>query len=369
MNTRIRTALAALTLLSSFILHPSSLLGQGSLTPPGPPGPTMKTLAQIEPRTPISAVPYTITNSGSYYLTTNLTVATGNAITIATNGVTLDLMGFTIASTAPSATGTAILLNSGLNDLSIFNGHIRSGVTNNGSGNYSGSGFQHGINSSGTDPANTRVTGLSVSGCLSYAIYLGVGLATVADSCAVRTVGDGILASTIKSSVALDCGGDALYGVAVSDSWGQSTGSGYGLRAASSAENCYGNSASGTGLYAGNALNCSGASFGSVNNYGLRAASTAENCYGYIFGSGTGLQAGSALNSEGYNEASGTGLYALTAQNCSGTSGGGTGLLAYDLAIGCRGWSGSGTGLSAYIANSCRVVSGTTNVSYKYNMP
>ena len=69
----------------------------------------------------------------------------GNAITIAANGVTLDLNGFTISSTAASAAGMAILLNSGLSDITIVNGHIRSGVTNNGSGVYSGSGFGYGI--------------------------------------------------------------------------------------------------------------------------------------------------------------------------------------------------------------------------------
>ena len=40
--------LAALALLSSFILHPSSLRAQGTLTPPGAPATTMKSLAQLE---------------------------------------------------------------------------------------------------------------------------------------------------------------------------------------------------------------------------------------------------------------------------------------------------------------------------------
>jgi len=39
---------------------------QGSLTPPGAPAPTMKSLDQIEPRTPISSLPFTISSSGSY---------------------------------------------------------------------------------------------------------------------------------------------------------------------------------------------------------------------------------------------------------------------------------------------------------------
>ena len=106
----------------------------------------MKSLDQIEPRTPISAAPFTITNSGSYYLTTNLTVSSGNAITIATNGVTLDLGGFTIVSTAPNSSGAGILLSGNRTDIQIFNGHISGGVTNNGSGVYGGNGFGFGIN-------------------------------------------------------------------------------------------------------------------------------------------------------------------------------------------------------------------------------
>jgi hypothetical protein len=57
-----------------------SALGQGVLTPPGSPAPTMKTLSQVEPRTPISSVPYTITESGSYDLTTNLTSTIQNVV-------------------------------------------------------------------------------------------------------------------------------------------------------------------------------------------------------------------------------------------------------------------------------------------------
>lgn len=73
-----------------------SVWAQGSLTPPGDPAPTMKTLAQVEPRTPIDAAPYAIEQPGSYYLATNLTCTNGNGVTISADAVTLDLEGYAI---------------------------------------------------------------------------------------------------------------------------------------------------------------------------------------------------------------------------------------------------------------------------------
>jgi hypothetical protein len=319
--------LAALTVLSALSLHPSALFGQGSLTPPGAPAPTMKTLAQIEPRTPISAAPFTISAPGSYYLTTNLTVATGNAVIIATNGVTLDLGGFTIASTAPSATGTGVLLTNSLSDISICNGHIKGGVTNN-AGTYNGPGFSFGIAFSSVAPVNTRVAGVSVSGCLFNGIFLSTGDSTVVESCTVRTVGNqGIYASTIKSSVAVDCGSHAVSGDQVSDSRGESTGGGSGV-AAATALNCYGSSASGSGLLASTALNCYG---NSSSGYGLFIYCTAQNCYG--------------ISTSG-----GAGLYAVNASFCSGNRSG-------------------GTAIQATVATGCFAIAGTNSITHKYNMP
>jgi hypothetical protein len=361
--------LAALALLSSFMLSPSSLFGQGSLTPPGAPAPTMKTLTQVEPRTPISTAPFTISAPGSYYLTTNLAVASSTAIIIATNGVTLDLAGFTISSTDPSPTAYGILIRSGLGNLTIVNGFIQGGVTNN-AGTYDGPGFKYGLYYaySGTTSWNTRVAGVSVCGCQLYGIYLGRGESTVVESCTVRTVGgSGIAASTIKNSVAVDCGSTAISGDQVSDSRGECTGDGTGLYALT-AQNCSGTSAGGYGLYAYMALNCSGTSAGgyglnaytalncygsSQDNQGLYAAHTAQNCYGYSV-SGTGLYSvHTAQNCYGYST-NGVGLVAGTAQNCYGEASRFGGLRA-DTALNCYGRSYSDTGLfAAYTAQNCR---------------
>jgi hypothetical protein len=62
--------------LSLTLVAAGTIFAQGPLTPPGAPAPTMKTLVQVEPRTPVSSLPFSITEPGSYYLTTSLT---GNA--------------------------------------------------------------------------------------------------------------------------------------------------------------------------------------------------------------------------------------------------------------------------------------------------
>jgi len=84
----------------------------------------MKTLSQIEPRTPISALPTNITASGSYYVTTNLTgLASNNGITVSTNDVTIDLNGCTL--TGVSSALAAISMSGTHSNLVVKNGAIK----------------------------------------------------------------------------------------------------------------------------------------------------------------------------------------------------------------------------------------------------
>jgi hypothetical protein len=118
----------ALALLSTLNSQLSTVRAQGSLTPPGAPAPTMKTADQIysklDPRTPISSAPFNITKSGSYYLTTNLTVSSlSDGIDINANNVTLDLNGFAIQGVPGSANGIVVFISSPINII-VRNGTI-----------------------------------------------------------------------------------------------------------------------------------------------------------------------------------------------------------------------------------------------------
>ncbi|HNX34365.1 MAG TPA: right-handed parallel beta-helix repeat-containing protein [Kiritimatiellia bacterium] len=124
-STMIRIAAAA-CLAVPFCLTPAAR-AQGPLTPPGAPAPMMRTLVQVEPRTPIAFAGHTITQPGSYYLTTNL-VTDWDGVIINANGVTLDLMGFALTGRRENF-GLGITLqgatNAPIQDVVVRNGIIR----------------------------------------------------------------------------------------------------------------------------------------------------------------------------------------------------------------------------------------------------
>lgn len=96
----------------------------GDLTPPaGPVAPTMKTLDEIEPRTPIGSLPFTINQPGSYYLTGNLMGSGGsNGISITTSDVTIDLRGFRLMGVEGALDG--INTSGALTNIVITNGAL-----------------------------------------------------------------------------------------------------------------------------------------------------------------------------------------------------------------------------------------------------
>lgn len=156
------------------------VFGQGPLTPPGAPGPSMKSLDQIEARTPVSTLPLVIAAPGSYYLTKSLHFgdASGNAISITADNVTLDLNGFTLSSDA-SVTGSGIVIT-GTKGIVVRDGTITgttvvavSGTGFNRNWTATPGGFSMGV----SDFASTgsRFSGLTIHGTRTSGIHANQG--------------------------------------------------------------------------------------------------------------------------------------------------------------------------------------------------
>ena len=76
-----------------------------------------------EVRTPISSIPFTISESGSYYLTQNLNMPSSfsDGIAVLADDVTIDMMGFTMEGTTTSKNGINL---DAQNNVVIYNGTI-----------------------------------------------------------------------------------------------------------------------------------------------------------------------------------------------------------------------------------------------------
>jgi hypothetical protein len=80
--------------------------------------------ARVTMGTRITSLPCEIKNSGYYYLTGNLSYAGGNGITVTTDNVTIDLMGFApYGPSNSSSTASGIYLN-GRNNVEVRNGTL-----------------------------------------------------------------------------------------------------------------------------------------------------------------------------------------------------------------------------------------------------
>jgi hypothetical protein len=182
----------------------------------------MKTLQQIEPRTPLNTLPgddsamFLVTQPGSYYLTTNLSVGPGtNAMRILASDVVIDLNGFTIYGT----TSRSAIQTFGLNvaRVRIHNGSlvgwgggidfISNGVVTNGTfedlvlvfSNLSS--FVYGIGSGAERARVSRCTITGLSG--SSALAMDLGDQAVVEDCAIVNCDGGIV--TGSSCVVKNC--------------------------------------------------------------------------------------------------------------------------------------------------------------------
>jgi hypothetical protein len=345
-------------IISAFIPLPFAF-GQGSLTPSGAPAPIMKSLDQIEARSPVDATHtpgsgtnlFVINQPGSYYLPGNVVVTSGNGIAITTNGVTLDLNGFTISSTNAASVNGVLLQNGGnVQDISILNGHIQGGVTF--SGGFSGTGLQNGIIAStpfGANSRGIRVSGVTVTGCRTSGISLGASSSTMVDNCAVQVIqasgGAGITAGRVSDCSVDVCGGGGISCFVAANSSGTSVGSSPGIFARS-ANNCVGVSGNGTGLSAQVATGCWGESTGFGSTGAGISALTATGCYGTADNSsGAGVTADVAANCRGFSSAA-PGINAGTINTCYGISGSSTSnaVNAVFIAANSYGLVGGGTG-------------------------
>ena len=175
----------------------------GSLTPPGAPAATMKTLDEVEARTPISSIPSTISASGSYYLTQDLgpAVQDTDGITILASNVTLDLNGFAVigAGKTTGSSGHGIRINGFYYNVTIRNGTIRD-WREQGIYSYSGA-------------ANNQYESLRCYNNGSHGLYAGTGC--IVAGCACRgNGGNGIYAfesCTVTGNVCSLNGGAGIY--------------------------------------------------------------------------------------------------------------------------------------------------------------
>jgi parallel beta-helix repeat protein len=306
----IALALLGLATLSSPL---STAFAQGPLTPPGPPGPTMVTLSQVEPRFPIFSLPTNLTTSGAYFLTTNLTVApgyVGDGITISVSDVTLDLHGFTL-------TGVSGTTYTPPNGITVANTASNVDIRNGKLDSWGGSG----VNAPGA--SNCTVIGCTATG---NGIAIQVAGIALGNTCIVKDCiasGNGSGISVMDNCIVTGCTASA------------NNGNGIIINNNSTATGC---TASENPIYGiGCSRNCSlSGCTASGNRFGL---------YVYANGTVTGCTASG-------NSASGiSALFNSTVTGCTASGNSDASISAvYNCAVtGCTASGNSANGIEAFI--------------------
>jgi hypothetical protein len=132
METKQKRTRVVVSVLALAGLAVCSLIGYaGSLEPSGPPGPTMKTLDDVEPRVAIrnkfnTLTPIVISQQGSYYLAEDILAFPGaHGIEITASNVTLDLNGFTVYGNTEVGSLDGIHVTASKENITIMNGTVR----------------------------------------------------------------------------------------------------------------------------------------------------------------------------------------------------------------------------------------------------
>ena len=272
------------------LLAVNELTGQGNLVPSSTPGPVMKSLDQLQARTPISAATtpgdadslFKITQPGSYYLTGNVTgVASKYGIEIAAHGVSLDLMGFSLTGVPGSFEGIKVTL-AGATNVLVRNGMVRAW---------------------GLDGVDVFSAGTAAQLCdLISSGNGGAGFAASAGTTVTRCIARGNGTQGILgggSSVVTDCiaSGNGTAGIQV--------------QAGSVVEGCSVHDNTGAGIEAGAACTIRACIAGNNSGNGIR-----------VFGDGTVTESIAYSNSgDGFNVGSGSSV-----RHCNARSNGGDGI-------------------------------------------
>ena len=309
-RTRVVLSVLALAGLAVFSLFAVG----GSLQPAAPPGPTMKTLDEVEPRIPIHAsdLPLTITEPNSYYLAEDISFAStaNHAITIQCNDVTIDLMGFTLK--GPDSGTKAGIYMFDRSNVEIRNGTVRDFY--NGIYEPSTAGKQHRV-------INVRAMSNTYSGVHLYAKGNLVKDCTAADNTAYGIYAD--TGSTVTRNTAYNNQYKGIFvndGSTVTDntaynnqSIGISTGPGCTVRGNTAYNNqSHGIASSSACTVSGNTAYYNNASGITVSSGTVVSGNTAyyNNYYGIFAGGGcTVIDNATSFNNQ-FNSASYAGIYA-----------------------------------------------------------
>ena len=370
--------------LVAALLPLTTLLAQGPLTPPvvadaavgpvnaltpgGAPQAAMKTLHQVEPRTPIPGGSSTVTlnQPGSYYLTGGLVVASGDGIVINASNITLDLNGLSITSTAAVAEGTGIRLGNGLIGISLRNGSV---------GTIAAGGFIAGVQyvmegGFPQPPRNVRVADLSVvakdhgitlsfSAHIERCMVLGGSASAIAGTVVRDCVAEGgsISGSVVKDCVASTTGPSAISGQVVEGCVGNSLGTGITGR---SVANSYATGGGSQDVVSAGVVQNVWAEGGSGSGDGIEA-NVVGNAYAIRrsdlggASTGTGVNAQVAINVEAAS--GGRGIRAFALGNATSEGGGNVNMVDSLVAhnVVSRGGSGQGNAIAAPVVGNSMV--------------